>query len=271
MASTQITAELIKDGDLTDADMATANKDGTAGTASMRTLGTGSQQACGGADERLARSYRFRQVLEFFPDANDFTWQNRGWKTTPVFDAGDATLSPSARPYARATTAGTTGSTGGIRPTNYGGNGENVRPEWFPEYVHHMGTRTLVTSIRLWHGFSSASLDAVDMPTTQHVAAFRYSTGVDGTAFWRCVTCDGASNVTTTTTTVAIATSTFYDLRIEFTAASTVLFYINDVLVATHTTNTPGTTTGLSPISRVITLTNQARQAYFGRVCVALN
>lgn len=41
---------------VTDAKVATANKDGVAGTASMRTLGTGAQQACGGADTRLSDS-----------------------------------------------------------------------------------------------------------------------------------------------------------------------------------------------------------------------
>ncbi len=44
----------IRDGDLTDVDIATANKDGIAGTPSMRTLGTGSQQATAGDDSRLS-------------------------------------------------------------------------------------------------------------------------------------------------------------------------------------------------------------------------
>jgi len=39
---------------ITDAHVAAANKDGVAGTASMRTLGTGSQQACAGNDGRLS-------------------------------------------------------------------------------------------------------------------------------------------------------------------------------------------------------------------------
>lgn len=39
---------------ITDTHVAAANKDGVAGTASMRTLGTGAQQACGGTDARLS-------------------------------------------------------------------------------------------------------------------------------------------------------------------------------------------------------------------------
>jgi hypothetical protein len=41
---------------ITDAKVAAANKDGVAGTASMRTLGTGATQACAGNDARLSDS-----------------------------------------------------------------------------------------------------------------------------------------------------------------------------------------------------------------------
>jgi hypothetical protein len=41
---------------ITDAQVATANKDGASGTASMRTLGTGAAQACAGNDSRLSDS-----------------------------------------------------------------------------------------------------------------------------------------------------------------------------------------------------------------------
>lgn len=40
MAATRITTQDIKDATITDADVATANKDGAVGTASMRTIGT---------------------------------------------------------------------------------------------------------------------------------------------------------------------------------------------------------------------------------------
>lgn len=268
----QLETDQIKDGTLTSADFDSGYIDGGQAIPSLRTIGTGSSQACAGDDERLSKSYLYRRLLEAFPDANDFTWQQRGWKTTPTFDAFDAALAaPTTRPYARVTTAGTSGSAGGIKPTNYGGNGESVRTEWFPEFVHSIGTRSVVTSYRFWAGFTSASLDAVGTPTTQHVAAFRYDTGVDGTAFWRCITCDGASNVTTTTTSVAIATSTFYDLRIRCKDASNIEFWINGNLIVTHKTNLPSSTTLLSPVSRVVTLTNQARQAYFSDLRVAHN
>jgi hypothetical protein len=54
MPVTSIPGTLIRDGSITDVDVAAANKDGTAGTPSMRTLGTGSQQAAAGDDARLS-------------------------------------------------------------------------------------------------------------------------------------------------------------------------------------------------------------------------
>lgn len=48
MAATQIRSGQILDGSLTDADEASANKDGAAGTPCLRTLGTGAQQAMAG-------------------------------------------------------------------------------------------------------------------------------------------------------------------------------------------------------------------------------
>src|SRR3982751_6486240 len=47
MASTQVRATQIAN-EITDTDVAAANKDGAAGTASMRTLGTGATQAAAG-------------------------------------------------------------------------------------------------------------------------------------------------------------------------------------------------------------------------------
>lgn len=47
---------VIADGTITDVDVASANKDGAAGTPSMRTLGTGATQAAAGNDSRLSNA-----------------------------------------------------------------------------------------------------------------------------------------------------------------------------------------------------------------------
>ena len=53
-AKPMITGADIENGSLTDADVAPANKDGTADTPSLRTLGKGAQQAVAGSDARLS-------------------------------------------------------------------------------------------------------------------------------------------------------------------------------------------------------------------------
>lgn len=54
MAVTRITGKLIKDATLTDSDVAAANIDGLIAVPSLRTLGTGAQQAAAGDDARLS-------------------------------------------------------------------------------------------------------------------------------------------------------------------------------------------------------------------------
>jgi hypothetical protein len=49
-----VTQAKIADGAVSDVQVAAANKDGLAAVDSMRTLGTGAQQSCGGADSRLS-------------------------------------------------------------------------------------------------------------------------------------------------------------------------------------------------------------------------
>jgi hypothetical protein len=53
-AKPMLTGADIENGSLTDADVAPANKDGTADTPSLRTLGKGAQQAVAGSDARLS-------------------------------------------------------------------------------------------------------------------------------------------------------------------------------------------------------------------------
>jgi hypothetical protein len=54
IAQNAVNSGKVSDGSLTGADIATANKDGTADTPSLRTLGNGAQQAAAGNDPRLS-------------------------------------------------------------------------------------------------------------------------------------------------------------------------------------------------------------------------
>lgn len=101
-----------------------------------------------------------------------------------------------------------------------------------------------IQNVRIWVGLGAYDLRASDT-NLANVAAFRYCTATDGTAFWRCVTSDNSSAATVTTTTVPIATSTQYTLHIDCRDPATYYFWINGVLVATHTTNLPSQTTSV--------------------------
>ncbi len=130
-----------------------------------------------------------------------------------------------------------------------------------------MTDASAVTSTRLWVGLTSAELGSLAVaPTTQHVAGFRYDTGLDGTAFWRTVTSNGTS-ATTTTTTTAIAANTAYELVAEVNSAGTAIrFWINGALVATHTATLPGASTALGCTARLRTLAAASRALRLGRL-----
>jgi hypothetical protein len=80
------------------------------------------------------------------------------------------------------------------------------------------------------------------------------------------VTCDGASVTTTDTGVNAAVNSTGFRFII-ITSASSIKFYINEVLVATHTTSLPGNTVGHQVVVRTLDATNKriewGRSFYF--------
>jgi hypothetical protein len=143
-----------------------------------------------------------------------------------------------------------------------------LRRDWEPEYGTTIKTDpTTIANTRIWVGMFSASPDASATPAV-HIAAFRYDTGADGTAFWRCVTDNASGAPTVTTTTTAIAANTKYTLRIRTTNAGGghVYFYINEVLVADHTLKLPTSTQLMGYGNRIVTLTTAIRNLKWGRI-----
>lgn len=132
------------------------------------------------------------------------------------------------------------GVSGGVISPNF----VIVMRNWFPHFECRIKTHTNITSNQYWAGFMSADTAGTADPNTLHVAAFRYSTDVDGTLFWRTYTAGGAAASTATATGTAIATDTQYVLRVEMDSGE-VRFYIDNVLVDTSTTNLPGAATML--------------------------
>ena len=117
---------------------------------------------------------------------------------------------------------------------------------WHPIFAGRFRTDVSdITGSRIWVGVFSADPFASATPALSYIA-FRYDTGADGTAFWRCVTDNGSGSPTVTTSASSIAINTSYDLRFEV-GASSVAFYVNNGAspVCTHTTTLPGSTTAM--------------------------
>jgi hypothetical protein len=139
--------------------------------------------------------------------------------------------------------------------------------EWI--YDAFIKTGGDITNVRIWIGmFSATPMTAADPAI--HATAFRYDTVADGTAFWRTYTNDGTTTGTVTTTTTAIAIDTTYRLRIVWaTGTGTVRFYINGVLVGTHTTDLPATTTNVSHVEQVRALAAASKVIRIGGIWVS--
>lgn len=79
-------------------------------------------------------------------------------------------------------------------------------------------------------------------------AYFEYNRAVNGD-FWTCITNSGGSKTTTITSNATIA-SQFYNLNISVRGNGIIDFYINDIVVASHTTNIPSVSCGIMLVMR---------------------
>jgi hypothetical protein len=118
----------------------------------------------------------------------------------------------------------------------YLGNGAWV----FETSINLSNLSTALERFRTFHGFATF----VAQGTETDGVFFTYEEGglFNGTAAspnWQCVTVANSVRTLTTTST-AVTASAWNKLRIEVNAAGTsVAFFVNGTLVATHTTNIP--------------------------------
>ena len=181
--------------------------------------------------------------------------------TAPTIVAGKNADDATA-PWVACTTTTVSGTIGSILSAY-----TQVRGSWYPEYIAQVKTHTDITSSRIWVGLFSATPTASSAPNIS-AAAFRYATDVDLTPVWRCVTIAGTgSSAQVTTTTTAIATSTAYTLRLRLTPTSC-LFYVNDVLVATHSSVVPTGSTLLGYGNAITGLTTSTRYLLTSRMAL---
>lgn len=161
------------------------------------------------------------------------------------------------------TSAGSSGSANGV----VGASFNSTRRAWQPDDSFIVKTPADLTNIRIWVGLASGALDASADPAV-HIAALRYDTTVDGTAFFRSVTKDGTT-ANPTTTSLAVAANTVYRFRLVL-GASAVTFLSSDAdgvetEIAVHTANLPSASAALLWYVRGIPTSASARAIGFGR------
>jgi hypothetical protein len=167
-------------------------------------------------------------------------------------------------PYVSHTTGAVSGNATSVRSDPLA---TVFRREWQPELEMIVRPGPTISSYRFWAGMFDAVPNSASDPVVNG-AGFRYATDVDGTAFWRTWSNDNSGAGTATTTSVAIVAGQEYTLRIKCLASS-IEFYIDDVLVATHSTNLPATGTLMGYNISLATLTAAARAFSWSRIRIA--
>lgn len=145
-------------------------------------------------------------------------------------------------------------------------SGAFAQVNWLPDAAFRVKTGASVASVGYWMGLSSLTTLPAGTGGAAILAAFRYFTDTDGTAFWACVTkaTTTAGTLTATTTTVAVTANTPYVMRVRFPSTTSVEFYLNTALVATHATQVPPATTNLAWLMGAMTLSAATQNVKLG-------
>jgi len=110
----------------------------------------------------------------------------------------------------------------------------------YETFIYINNLSTLTDRYRLIFGFGSGTTNSTE--TDGVFLTYDEGGTANGTASsanWQCVTVQNSTRTLTTTTTAVVAAA-WLKLRIEINAAGTsVAFYLNGTLLATHTTNIP--------------------------------
>lgn len=135
-----------------------------------------------------------------------------------------------------------------------------TRPGWLPIYYARMMTDSSIDTRRVWVGLTEAALGAVAVaagPTssTTDFIALGFDTAVN--ANWMCCSGDG-TNYSCSSTGVAVATSTEYELTLNWRAAGTLTCTVNGTSVS-KTTNLSSNATNFGIQNSITTLSGAAR------------
>lgn len=126
-----------------------------------------------------------------------------------------------------------------------------------------------LTNVRATVGFGSgtSNIKSYDLSTFAHGAAwFRYSTSA-GDTNWKCITAKYSDNTKKVTDSGVAVTASQTKFEIHKTATE-VKFFINNNLVATHTTHIPDENSGLFVLLNAQNLTAASSTVYFNQMAL---
>lgn len=163
-----------------------------------------------GLDTSVAPDGIYTRTQQLLVDTGTTTRTAVGIPAPTVLPATPTSSDDSDAPWQTFTTV----TTAGVQPAGLISAAFNLfRAGWYPRCRFIIKTPADLTNYRLIVGFFSANPDA--LPTNIGGAYFRYSTDVDGTAFFRTCTANGAAP-DVKTTVFPIAASTIYALGVDF-------------------------------------------------------
>ena len=149
------------------------------------------------------------------------------------------------------------------------------RPSWNPIFEGHITTDTDITNVNYWVGLSSGvyvsstactgGSNCSDTPSSQGIAAFRYSTSAGDTT-WVCYAANGTS-FSSQNSAIAVNTGTTYLLRIEVTLSS-IKYFVNGGLACTISSNLPGAALAMMPHAMARAISSAAKSITIHRLNV---
>ena len=221
----------------------------------------------GGSSSSSVDLFDTKREMHYLKNANATTYTAVGMiaptsKTAGALASQDG-FAVGEQPWMNHPTTAVANNSSGIISANF----SQFSSYWNPEMVFNLKTDLTTTAgTRIWVGFTSADLSAIATPTNQHVAAFRYDTSLGATQF-STVTCNSNAGGATVITSLGplVNANTIFRLKIALTETDC-KFYINDILVSTHTTRLPLPTTGLGYCATTTTLTAAIRNLRHGRL-----
>lgn len=195
-------------------------------------------------------------IRTFFSTHVADSWRDMGCATSSLAGA-NALQVDTGGSFQRFTTAAPVNSLSGWRMT-----GGQAWGEHDPDLIYRIRLGTTISDTRNWVGmFASLPAGSVDTPTGR-AFGFRYNPTAGDTG-WRGFFCDSASSLTLTSTIVAAAVSTIYDMRAEVSSDGTLItFTINGV----SNTLSPTLFTG-ALLTTLLQVSNTAGVARFVDFC----